>query len=65
MNSTVDALRPSIREMGSYIATFQILAKEQGKSIQWRVDDEYVTDKIQYRLLESVVNDDLKKLMGD
>ncbi|OWZ23378.1 LOW QUALITY PROTEIN: hypothetical protein PHMEG_0001748 [Phytophthora megakarya] len=64
VKSTVEALRPSIRGLGSYIATFQILAKRQGKSIQWRVDDEHVTDRIQYRPLESVVNDAFEKLMG-
>ncbi|OWY91162.1 Cysteine protease [Phytophthora megakarya] len=62
VKSTVEALRPSIRELGPYIATFQILAKGQGKCIQWRVDDKYVTDRIQYRLLEPVVIDVLEKL---
>ncbi|KAF1778165.1 hypothetical protein GQ600_23958 [Phytophthora cactorum] len=62
--STLWMIMPGVREVGSFLTTFPIKQKGGERPIQWRVDGDYVPDRVQFRLPESVVDTALDKLKG-
>ncbi|EEY67829.1 cysteine protease family C48, putative [Phytophthora infestans T30-4] len=57
-------IMPGVREVGSFLTTFPVNKNGEGRSIQWRVDGDYVPDRVRFRLVESLVDDALDKLRG-
>ncbi|EEY60434.1 uncharacterized protein PITG_12856 [Phytophthora infestans T30-4] len=62
--STLWMIMPGVREVGSFLTTFPVNKNGEGRSIQWRVDGDYVPDRVRFRLVESLVDDALDKLRG-
>ncbi|EEY68122.1 cysteine protease family C48, putative [Phytophthora infestans T30-4] len=62
--STLWMIMPGVREVGSFLTTFPLNKNGEGRSIQWRVDGDYVPDRVRFRLVESLVDDALDKLRG-
>ncbi|KAE8953322.1 hypothetical protein PR001_g32926, partial [Phytophthora rubi] len=62
--ATLHDVKPGVREVGSFLATLQVKSQGQGKTIEWRVDAEFVPDTVRFRLLESVVDSALEQLRG-
>ncbi|ETL45945.1 hypothetical protein L916_04076 [Phytophthora nicotianae] len=64
--STLKEIQPGIREVGAFLATFQVLGKATAKqSMVWRPNANYVADNVRYRLPEQTVDralDLLRKL---
>ncbi|KAE9033946.1 hypothetical protein PR002_g8397 [Phytophthora rubi] len=55
-------IQPGLREVGSFLATFQVLGKAVGKPLAWRLDTNYVSDNVRYRLPEPTVDRALEQL---
>ncbi|KAG2988240.1 hypothetical protein PC120_g23431 [Phytophthora cactorum] len=62
--STLWMIMPGVREVGSFLTTFPVKQKGGERPIQWRVDGDYVPDRVRFRLPESVVDTALVKLKG-
>ncbi|ETL99198.1 hypothetical protein L917_03933, partial [Phytophthora nicotianae] len=61
--STLWMVMRGVRNVGSFLTTFPVKKNGEGRSIQWRVDIDYVPDRVRFRLVESL-DDSLVKLMG-
>ncbi|KAE9036605.1 hypothetical protein PR001_g8743 [Phytophthora rubi] len=55
-------IQPGLPEVGSFLATFQVLGKAVGKPLAWRLDTNYVSDNVRYRLPEPTVDRALEQL---
>ncbi|KAG2766973.1 hypothetical protein PC129_g23593 [Phytophthora cactorum] len=62
--STLWMIMPGVREVGSFLTTFPVKQKGGERPIQWRVDGDYVPDRVQFRLPELAVDTVLDKLKG-
>ncbi|EEY56678.1 cysteine protease family C48, putative [Phytophthora infestans T30-4] len=62
--STLWMIMPGVREVWSFLTTFPVNKNGEGRSIQWRVDGDYVPDRVRFRLVESLVDDASDKLRG-
>eukprot|EP00644_Phytophthora_capsici_P006110 jgi/Phyca11/129895/e_gw1.89.78.1 len=62
--STLQIVKPGVREMGSFIATFHVKSKGNGNAVEWREDDGFVPDRVRFRLTESIIDSALGQLNG-
>ncbi|KAJ8544502.1 hypothetical protein ON010_g11767 [Phytophthora cinnamomi] len=60
--STFVAITPGVKEVSSFLAAFQVKANGDRKPTKWRIDSEYVPDRIRFRLPESVIDTALDEL---
>jgi len=67
--SALKEIQPGLCEVGSFLTTFQVLLKAEGKPLAWRDDPEYVADTVRYRFPQSTIELALRqlreKLRGD
>lgn len=55
-------IQPGLRELGSFLATFQVLGKAVGKPLAWEFDADYVSDNVRYLLPEQIADRALEQL---
>ncbi|GMF49548.1 unnamed protein product [Phytophthora fragariaefolia] len=55
-------IQPGLREVGSVLATFQVQEKAMGKPLAWRLDANYISDNVRYRLPEPTMDRALEQL---
>ncbi|KAG3159814.1 hypothetical protein PC128_g21230 [Phytophthora cactorum] len=60
--ATILEIKPGVNELGSYLAIMLYKTKTPAKVFRWRVDPDFIPERIRYRLPESVVSDALEKL---
>ncbi|KAI9995369.1 hypothetical protein PInf_012426 [Phytophthora infestans] len=62
VSASLQEILPPVREVGSYLATYQVKSRNKTIVIKWSVDMEYVPDRVRFRLAESVIDDALDQL---
>eukprot|EP00644_Phytophthora_capsici_P008005 jgi/Phyca11/125335/e_gw1.58.155.1 len=60
--ASLKEIQPGLREVGSFLATFQVLGKAVGKPLSWTLDPNYVADNVRYRLPEPTIDRALEQL---
>ncbi|ETK79137.1 hypothetical protein L915_14990 [Phytophthora nicotianae] len=60
--ASLKEIQPGLREVGSFLATFQVLGIAVGKPLLWAMSPSYVPDNVRYRPPEPTVDRALEQL---